>query len=194
MSDTSADLSALWQQQPTNHIDMQDLTRRLKRQQRAQRLYLVLDMLGFVPAIWVLIATWDELSSLLAGCLITLVAVTFVFYLYIAWLRRHAALATFGDTSHYVDTLKKQLLNNHKIARLTFHSCWMSGVALVAILGMMAMFEDYTLDNLRRSVWVLVLIVSGLVGTGVWAHKRAKRFHREYLHLADLGNKGNTAG
>ena len=70
----------------------------------------------------------------------------------------------------------------------------MSGVALVAILGMMAVFEDYTLDNLRRSVWVLVLIVSGLVGTGVWAHKRAKRFHREYLHLADLGNKGNTAG
>ncbi len=184
MSDSSPDLSALWQQQPTNHIDMQDLTRRLKRQQRAQRLYLMLDMLGFVPAIWVLIATWDELSSLLSGCLIILVAVTFVFYLYIAWLRRHAALATFGDTSHYVDTLKKQLLNNHKIARLTFHSCWLSGIALVAILGMMALFDDYTMDNLKRSAWVLVLVVLGLVATSVWAHKRAARFKREYHQLA----------
>lgn len=184
MSDSSQDLSALWQQQPTNYIDMQDLTRRLKRQQRAQRLYLVLDMLGFVPAIWVLITTWDELSSLLTGCLITLVAVTFVFYLYIAWLRRHAALATFGDTSHYVDTLKKQLLNNHKIARLTFHSCWLSGVALIAILGMMALFEDYTMENLRRSAWVLILVGLGLVAASVWAHKRAVRFKREYQQLA----------
>lgn len=186
MPDTPPDLTALWQQQPTSHIDMQDLAKRLKRQQRAQRIYLFVDLLGFVPALWVMMVTWDALSSLLAGCLVALLVITFLFYTYIAWLRRHAALARFEDTSHYLGTLKKQLLNNHKIARLTFHSCWLSGVALVAILGLMAAYEDYTLDDLRRSAWVLGLMGIGLTAMAVWAHKRAARFKLEYQQLAVL--------
>lgn len=100
----------------------------------------------------------------------------------------------FGDMFYYVDMLKKQLLNNYKIVCLIFYFCWMFGVVFVVILGMMVMFEDYILDNFRCSVWVLVLIVVGLVGIGVWVYKCVKWFYCEYLYFVDLGNKGNMVG
>ena len=60
------DLTALWQQQPVSEIDLSDVTRRLKHQQRLQRWYIVSDFTGFLIGLGMLIYSWEKLPLYLA--------------------------------------------------------------------------------------------------------------------------------
>lgn len=179
------DFSALWQQQPVYEIDLADVTQRLKHQQRLQRWYIVSDFAGFLVGLGTLLFNWDKLPYFMALVLCGVVISAGAFTAYIVWLRRHAVLASFEDTSHYRETLKKQYLSNQKIARVTMHSSWISLLGMVVIWGIAAVFGELSwqkfLDNNGIATFLIVSIL--MAGFGLWAHKREQKFKAEYAQL-----------
>lgn len=183
MNKQSTDFTKLWQEQPVSTIDLADLERRLRRQRRLQRFYIAFDLMGLIPAVLVLIYAWESLSRLESSLVLGLIVFVFGFYLYITWLRRHAALASFEETNCYVEILKKQLLNNQKIARLTFHSCWVSLLVMIIFFGAMGLFEELSLEKLIDSIPVLLIVAVGLGVMARWAILRERKFKQEYARL-----------
>lgn len=179
------DLTALWQQQPVSDIDLADVTKRLKRQQRLQRWYIGADVSGFFIGLGALIVNWGKLPFYMSIVLCTVMFGGGVFTAILMWLRRHAVLATFEDTSHYRETLKKQYLSNQKIARLTLHSAWSSLVMVVVIWLIAAGLDDLTWDKFVDKGGVVTFVVLCLImaGFGYWAYKREQKFKREYDQL-----------
>jgi hypothetical protein len=179
------DFSALWQQQPVHEIDLTDITQRLKHQQRIQRWYIVSDFSGFFFGFGALVYSWDKIPEYLALILCGVVVSAGVFTAYLVWLRRHAVLASFEDTSHYRETLKKQYQSNQKIARVTMHSSWTSLLGMVIIWGIAAGVGELTwqkfVDNKGIETFIVVSIV--MAGFGWWAYKRELKFKREYERL-----------
>ncbi len=185
MNDESSDLTALWQQQPVSNIDMADLTKRLKRQQRLQRLYVVTDFMGFFISIGVIAYTWNSLPNVLIYMLFAVSGSALAMTVYFVWLRRHAALATFEDTTQFRETLKKQLRNNQTIARVTFHSGWASIVMLLIIFGVLVYAGEMSLDKLISKLPVVAGLSLLMAGFMPWAHQREQRFKAEYQQLVD---------
>ncbi|NVK55756.1 MAG: hypothetical protein HWE26_09085 [Alteromonadaceae bacterium] len=183
MTDESPDFTALWQQQPVNNIDMADLTKRLKRQQGLQRLYIGTDFLGFFVSLGFILYSWEKLPTLLVAMLLGVMLYALAITVYFSWLRRHAALATFEDTAQFRETLKKQLSNNQKIARLTFHSGWTSIVLLLLIFGVLVIFDEMSIDKLISKLPVLTGMILLLGGFMPWAHRRERKFKAEYQQL-----------
>lgn len=183
MTDESPDFAALWQQQPVSNINMADLTKRLKRQQRLQRLYIGTDFLGLFVSLGVVLYMWDALPVLLVYMLLGVTAYAMALTVYFSWLRRHAALATFEDTAQFRETLKKQLLNNQKIARLTFHSGWSSIVLVFVIFGVLVTFDEMSVDKLISKLPVLGCLTLLLGSFMPWARRRERKFNAEYQQL-----------
>ena len=179
------DLTALWQQQPVSEIDLADVTLRLKAQQRLQRWYIASDFTGFLIGLGMLIYSWEKLPLYMALVLCGVMVGGGVFTGFVIWLRRHAVLASFEDTSHYRDTLKKQSLSNQRIARITLHSAWSSELILLLVWGIAAVVGDLTWKSFVDKGGVATFIVISLLmaGFGYWAYKREQKFKREYEQL-----------
>lgn len=179
------DLSSLWQQQPVSEIDIADVTRRLKQQQRLQRWYILSDFAGFFIGLGVLVFNWEKLPVYMSLILSAVMVGGGMFTGYVIWLRRHAVLASFEDTSHYRETLKKQYLSNQKIARFTMHSSWSSELILLIIWGISWFVGELTWSEFveKGGITVFIIISLFMTGFGVWAYKREQKFKREYAQL-----------
>ncbi|MGB0215884.1 MAG: hypothetical protein ACPF9E_10550 [Alteromonas oceani] len=179
------DLTALWQQQPVSEIDLSDVTRRLKHQQRLQRWYIVSDFTGFLIGLGMLIYSWEKLPLYLALVLCGVMVCGGVFTGFVIWLRRHAVLASFEDTSHYRETLKNQYLSNQRIARITMHSAWSSELILLVIWGIAAVVGDLSWESFvdKGGVTTFIVISVLMAGFGYWAYKREQKFKQEYAQL-----------
>ncbi|MDC8829229.1 hypothetical protein [Alteromonas gilva] len=185
MNDESTDLTALWQQQPVSNIDMADLTKRLKRQQRLQRLYVITDFMCLFMSIGFIAYTWNSLPSVLIYMLFGVSGSALAMTVYFVWLRRHAALATFEDTAQFRETLKKQLRNNQTIARVTFHSGWVSIVMLLTIFGVLVYSGEMSMDKLVSKLPVIAGLCVLMAGFMPWAYQRERKFKAEYQQLIE---------
>jgi 4-amino-4-deoxy-L-arabinose transferase-like glycosyltransferase len=186
MNDFNKEWQSLWQQQTTQAIDIKDIGKRLKRQQKLQRLYLVIDILGFLPFMYIFAFMRDKFSTGGVIALALVAGICVIFYGYISWLRRHAMTARFDDTELYVSLLKKQLYNNHRIAALTMHSCWVTFIGLLVLMAVLAV----TGEPKAQSWLALLKLLPGsavfLLIIGIWARRRSNKFKQEYRQLCDL--------
>ncbi|MEC7511031.1 MAG: hypothetical protein VYC99_09565, partial [Pseudomonadota bacterium] len=55
-------LSALWQAQPVTTINLEEVKASLSSERTKQRWYMLVDSLAFIPAVYVLVITWEEFT------------------------------------------------------------------------------------------------------------------------------------
>ena len=71
------DLLSLWQAQPVSEIDLEAVKKSFNEEQRKQRLYMVVDSLAFLPAVYMVVVTWGELSfAMKAMCMLLFILAT----------------------------------------------------------------------------------------------------------------------
>lgn len=189
MAEQQDPLQSLWQQQSVNAIDMSDVRKRFRAQRWKQRCYLTLDILAMLPLTYVLLFMQDEFAATPMGWLglWVLGGICLVFVLYIAWLRRHALFGGEAQTEDHLKKLSKQFANNARIAMLTKHSCWVT--VLMLFVYYLVMYEAGEIDAEQwRSILFILLPLTCVVmfAMGGWAHRRQRRFERDWERLQSM--------
>ena len=117
-------LSALWQAQPVTTIDLEEVKASLSSERTKQRWYMLVDSLAFIPAVYVLVITWEEFTFVAQAMFIFMLITALPLLVYQLWLRRVAAFSKDTQTADHLMQLTKQIKNNVKIAVITKHSTW----------------------------------------------------------------------
>ncbi|BFT32024.1 hypothetical protein D210916BOD24_32000 [Alteromonas sp. D210916BOD_24] len=187
------DLAMLWQTQSVSPIDIDAVKKSFYSEQKKQRLYIVIDLLPFIPAVYMLITFWDRLSF--AAQVIQVIVFIFAlpFLAYQLWLRRVAAFSKKeSHTLDYLQQFTKQIRNNVKIARLNKYSALIVIPFFIVFLLERYFSGEVALEKLLRMGAVMSAISVGMLIWFVWAHKRQQRFERQLQTLIEMEeNRGS---
>ncbi|WP_334059784.1 hypothetical protein [Alteromonas sp. S005] len=169
-------LSALWQAQSVTAINLTEVKENLRSERTKQRWYMVIDSLAFIPAIYLLITSWDKFTFVAHAMFIFMLVTALPLLVYQLWLRRVAAFSKDTQTVDHLIQLTKQIKNNVKIAFITKHSTWTAVLFGYAFLLERYFFGDPTPEKITKMAIVMTLLSIGMLIWYVWAHKRQKRF------------------
>lgn len=183
------DLSALWQAQPVNSIDLTEVKKSLNSQRVKQRIYTILDILLCLPALYIVFSSWPELSPMMKYLCIFMFASTAPFIAYQLWLRRVAAFLSGAQTVDHLAQLIKQTANNVRIAKLTKHSAWPALVIMPVFVLLKYLEGDISIERWVRIGYIFLVATVGIVAWSVWAHKRQKRFEKQLKALQIMASK-----
>lgn len=182
-------LSALWQAQPVTTINLNEVKANLKSERIKQRWYMVVDSLAFIPAIYVLVDTWDKFTFVAHSIFIFMLLAALPLLIYQLWLRRVAAFSKDSQTADHLMQLTKQMKNNVKIAFITKHSAWTAVLFGYGFLLERYFYGDLTQEKIMRMVIIITSMSILMLIWYVWAHKRQKRFERQFETLKSMAQQ-----
>lgn len=179
-------LSSLWQAQPVKTINLDEVKANLHSERKKQRWYMVLDSLMVLPAIYILMKYWGNMSGVAQMMFVFMLSTSLPLLVYQLWLRRVAAFSKNSQTADHLMELTKQIKNNVKIAFMTKHSTW---IALV--FGFAFVLEHYFSGDLvpEKNSKLIIAVSSMSIGMliwYIWAHKRQKHFECQLETLENL--------
>ena len=182
-------LSVLWQTQPVTTINLEEVKASLSSERIKQRWYMVIDSLAFVPAIYLLINSWDKFTFVAHAMFIFMLITALPLLVYQLWLRRVAAFSNDTQTVDHLMQLTKQIKNNVKIAFITKHSTWTAVLFGYAFLLERYLFGNPTPEKIVNMFVVMTSVSIGMLVWYVWAHKRQKRFERQLKTLESMAQQ-----
>ena len=179
-------LSALWQAQPVTVINLTEVKENLRSERKKQRWYMVIDSLAFIPAVYLLITSWDKFTFVAHAMFIFMLITALPLLIYQLWLRRVAAFSKDTQTADHLIQLTRQIKNNVKIAFITKHSTWTAVLFGYAFLLERYFFGDPTPEKITKMAIVMTSVSIGMLVWYIWAHKRQKRFERQLDRLENM--------
>lgn len=189
MTGPDNDLSSLWQAQPVTTIDVEKIQRDYRRQTIKQRCYMLLDILGVLPAVVLVWFAWDALSAVAAGMIVGLGVVMVPVVGYLVWLRRVTAFGRAHSTTEYLEQLTRQMKNNARIAWLTKHSAWLTPLFIAVFYLVIFLQGELPEEKYALVGGALALMCLVMAGFYRWAHKRQQHFIRQFDALIELGSR-----
>ena len=182
-------LSALWQAQPVTTIDLEEVKASLRSERTKQRWYMLVDSLAFIPAVYVLVITWEEFTFVAQAMFIFMLITALPLLVYQLWLRRVAAFSKDTQTADHLMQLTKQIKNNVKIAVITKHSTWTAVLFGCGFLLERYFYGELTPEKIVKMAIVMTSISIVMLGWYVWASKRQKRFERQLETLEKMAQQ-----
>ncbi len=179
-------LSALWQAQPVTTIDLEEVKASLSSERTKQRWYMLVDSLAFIPAVYVLVITWEEFTFVAQAMFIFMLITALPLLVYQLWLRRVAAFSKDTQTADHLMQLTKQIKNNVKIAVITKHSTWTAVLFGCGFLLERYFYGELTPEKIVKMAIVMTSISIVMLVWYVWASKRQKRFERQLEALEKM--------
>ncbi|GGW91363.1 hypothetical protein [Alteromonas halophila] len=181
---SNEELSELWQSQPVSDVDIAQIKQDFRGQVIKQRCYMLLDVLGMLPAILLVWLGWASFSPLAAGMLVGLGMVLLPVVGYLLWLRRIAAFGSASTTTEYLHQLTRQMQNNARIAWLTRHSAWLTPLFIAVFYLVMFVRGEMTPDRYPVVAGALLGMCCLMAVFYRWALLRERRFTRLAKQLA----------
>ena len=182
-------LSALWQAQPVTTINLEEVKASLSSERTKQRWYMLVDSLAFIPAVYVLVITWEEFTFVAQAMFIFMLITALPLLVYQLWLRRVAAFSKDTQTADHLMQLTKQIKNNVKIAVITKHSTWTAVLFGCGFLLERYFYGELTPEKIVKMTIVMTSISIVMLGWYVWASKRQKRFERQLETLQKMAQQ-----
>lgn len=182
-------LSALWQAQPVTTIDLEEVKASLSSERTKQRWYMLVDSLAFIPAVYVLVITWEEFTFVAQAMFLFMLITALPLLVYQLWLRRVAAFSKDTQTADHLMQLTKQIKNNVKIAVITKHSTWTAVLFGCGFLLERYFFGELTPEKIVKMAIVMTSISIVMLVWYVWASKRQKRFERQLETLEKMAQQ-----
>ena len=182
-------LSALWQAQPVTTIDLEEVKASLSSERTKQRWYMLVDSLAFIPAVYVLVITWEEFTFVAQAMFIFMLITALPLLVYQLWLRRVAAFSKDTQTADHLMQLTKQIKNNVKIAVITKHSTWTAVLFGCGFLLERYFYGELTPEKIVKMAIVMTSISIVMLVWYVWASKRQKRFERQLETLEKMAQQ-----
>lgn len=182
-------LSALWQAQPVTTIDLEEVKASLSSERTKQRWYMLVDSLAFIPAVYVLVITWEEFTFVAQTMFLFMLITALPLLVYQLWLRRVAAFSKDTQTADHLMQLTKQIKNNVKIAVITKHSTWTAVLFGCGFLLERYFFGELTPEKIVKMAIVMTSISIVMLVWYVWASKRQKRFERQLETLEKMAQQ-----
>ena len=182
-------LSALWQAQPVTTIDLEEVKASLSSERTKQRWYMLVDSLAFIPAVYVLVITWEEFTFVAQAMFIFMLITALPLLVYQLWLRRVAAFSKDTQTADHLMQLTKQIKNNVKIAVITKHSTWTAVLFGCGFLLERYFYGELTPEKIVKMTIVMTSISIVMLVWYVWASKRQKRFERQLETLEKMAQQ-----
>lgn len=182
-------LSALWQAQPVTTIDLEEVKASLSSERTKQRWYMLVDSLAFIPAVYVLVITWEEFTFVAQAMFIFMLITALPLLVYQLWLRRVAAFSKDTQTADHLMQLTKQIKNNVKIAVITKHSTWTAVLFGCGFLLERYFYGELTPEKIVKMAIVMTSISIVMLVWYVWASKRQKRFERQLETLQKMAQQ-----
>ena len=182
-------LSALWQAQPVTTINLEEVKASLRSERTKQRWYMLVDSLAFIPAVYVLVITWEEFTFVAQAMFIFMLITALPLLVYQLWLRRVAAFSKDTQTADHLMQLTKQIKNNVKIAVITKHSTWTAVLFGCGFLLERYFYGELTPEKIVKMTIVMTSISIVMLGWYVWASKRQKRFERQLETLEKMAQQ-----
>ncbi|WP_370245014.1 hypothetical protein [Alteromonas abrolhosensis] len=182
-------LSALWQAQPVTTIDLEEVKASLSSERTKQRWYMLVDSLAFIPAVYVLVITWEEFTFVAQAMFIFMLITALPLLVYQLWLRRVAAFSKDTQTADHLMQLTKQIKNNVKIAVITKHSTWTAVLFGCVFLLERYFYGELTPEKIVKMAIVMTSISIVMLVWYVWASKRQKRFERQLETLQKMAQQ-----
>ncbi|MEC9062803.1 MAG: hypothetical protein VYC55_14475 [Pseudomonadota bacterium] len=182
-------LSALWQAQPVTTINLEEVKASLSSERTKQRWYMLVDSLAFIPAVYVLVITWEEFTFVAQAMFIFMLITALPLLVYQLWLRRVAAFSKDTQTADHLMQLTKQIKNNVKIAVITKHSTWTAVLFGCGFLLERYFYGELTPEKIVKMAIVMTSISIVMLGWYVWASKRQKRFERQLETLEKMAQQ-----
>ena len=182
-------LSALWQAQPVTTINLEEVKASLSSERTKQRWYMLVDSLAFIPAVYVLVITWEEFTFVAQAMFIFMLITALPLLVYQLWLRRVAAFSKDTQTADHLMQLTKQIKNNVKIAVITKHSTWTAVLFGCGFLLERYFYGELTPEKIVKMTIVMTSISIVMLGWYVWASKRQKRFERQLETLEKMAQQ-----
>ena len=179
-------LSALWQAQPVTTINLEEVKASLRSERTKQRWYTLVDSLAFIPAVYVLVITWEEFTFVAQAMFIFMLITALPLLVYQLWLRRVAAFSKDTQTADHLMQLTKQIKNNVKIAVITKHSTWTAVLFGCGFLLERYFYGELTPEKIVKMAIVMTSISIVMLVWYVWASKRQKRFERQLEALEKM--------
>ena len=179
-------LSALWQAQPVTTINLEEVKASLSSERTKQRWYMLVDSLAFIPAVYVLVITWEEFTFVAQAMFIFMLITALPLLVYQLWLRRVAAFSKDTQTADHLMQLTKQIKNNVKIAVITKHSTWTAVLFGCGFLLERYFYGELTPEKIVKMTIVMTSISIVMLVWYVWASKRQKRFERQLETLEKM--------
>ena len=179
-------LSALWQAQPVTTINLEEVKASLSSERTKQRWYMLVDSLAFIPAVYVLVITWEEFTFVAQAMFIFMLITALPLLVYQLWLRRVAAFSKDTQTADHLMQLTRQIKNNVKIAVITKHSTWTAVLFGCGFLLERYFYGELTPEKIVKMAIVMTSISIVMLVWYVWASKRQKRFERQLETLEKM--------
>jgi hypothetical protein len=187
MSNNQDPLSQLWQEQKVEKIDLDAISKKWRKIKLKQHLYVFFDLLCLLPFLIVVIYFKDKFDGFTIVYMYGLTVMSLGFVIYVIWLRRFSLGWSKASTEQHIQGLRKQLLNNIKIALLTKHSMWFALIVIIFHQVGLIYLEVFPPDKLLRKALISFSIIGVMwPAVWIWADKRAKRFKRELSIFNEL--------
>ena len=182
-------LSALWQAQPVTTIDLEEVKASLRSERTKQRWYMLVDSLAFIPAVYVLVITWEEFTFVAQAMFIFMLITALPLLVYQLWLRRVAAFSKDTQTADHLMQLTKQIKNNAKLAVITKHSTLTAVLFGCGFLLERYFYGELTPEKIVKMAIVMTTISIVMLVWYVWAKKKQKRFERQLETLEKMAQQ-----
>ncbi len=179
-------LSALWQAQPVTSINIEEVKASLSSERTKQRWYMVIDSLAFIPAIYLLVNSWEKFTFVAHAIFIFMLVTALPLLVYQLWLRRVAAFSKETQTADHLSQLTKQIKNNVRIAFMTKHSTWTAVLFGCGFLLERYFYGELSPEKIMKMAIVMTSISIVMLAWYVWANKRQKRFERQLETLENM--------
>jgi hypothetical protein len=185
MSDKKS-LEALWQQQPIQSPNFNELKDRFKAVRRKQWIYIGVDLISCLVCVFVLIFHSQKMNTIQ----LTLMALVTIFCVgsaaYITWLRSATLRNTLSDTRAYLQGLKHQYAMNIKIARYTHLVIWITVAFLFIFYTVTGVTQDWDTNKLIRKTFVLIVACGAMWPVRMWANRQIRKYSEELEKLTQL--------
>jgi Flp pilus assembly protein TadB len=182
-------LSALWQAQPVTTINLSEVKASLSSERTKQRWYMLVDSLAFIPAVYLLVVTWEKFTFVAHAMFVFMLITALPLLVYQLWLRRVAAFSKDTQTADHLTQLIKQIKNNVKIAVITKHSTWTAVLFGCAFLVERYFYGELTPEKVMKMAIVMTSMSVVMLVWYVWASKRQKRFERQLETLEKMAQQ-----
>ena len=182
-------LSALWQAQPVTSINIEEVKASLSSERTKQRWYMVIDSLAFIPAIYLLVNSWEKFTFVAHAMFIFMLVTALPLLVYQLWLRRVAAFSKDIQTADHLMQLIKQIKNNVKIAVITKHSTWTAVLFGYGFLVERYFYGELTPEKIMKMAIIMTSMSIVMLVWYVWASKRQKRFERQLETLEKMAQQ-----
>ena len=184
MPNNKHSLDQLWQEQPTQELNLENLSKKFKAMRRKQWFYMSVDVLSFLVMVGILLFNKDEMKGLMLAFISLMIVLSLAATIHLIWLRRFALQNTVSTTQAYLQGLKNQYINNIKIAK--FSKITILGVLLVLIVffTLSAIYQDWdTAKAVRKTLIASAFTFGGLYPMWLWSNKRIKKYADELEKL-----------